>query len=140
MDDTTETTGTKVLEEMKAVLTCQRRLDDGRTITLRFVKCEDIEPRKNYNDISSTIVRKIMTKQNCVKLKEALDWMVLSADLLWHCRASWIDKARQGIGHHISFQLPTEDLSPLEEGSTDEEHPSFDDLPPLKKLKLSKTV
>lgn len=104
------------------------------------MKCEEINSRRKYNDISSTIVRNVMRKQKGVKLREALDWMVLSADLLWQCRASWIDKARLGTGCCINFQLSTEDLLSLEEAPPYEEPPSFDDPPTREELELVKFV
>ena len=140
MKNTTETTVAKAIEELKAVLTCQRRLDDGQTITLRFVKCEEIDSRKEYNDISSTILRGVVMEQEGVKLREALDWTTLSADLLWQCRASWIVTARLGTGCCIDFQLSAEDILSLDEPPSDEEPPSFDNPRSLEELGLVKVV
>lgn len=62
VEKTTEAAVAKAISEMKAVSTCKRQVE-GRTISLRFVKCEDIDTRAKYNDISSTIVRNFMNKQ-----------------------------------------------------------------------------
>ena len=129
----------KATEEMRAVLTC-RRQTDGRTLTLRFVKCEEIEERANYNDISSTTVREVMSTKSGIKLREALDWMALSADLLWRCRASWIDKARLQTGCCINFQEPAEELLMPEEPRSYEEPPSFDKPRSLEELGLLATI
>ena len=140
MRNTTETIVAKALEDLKAVLTCQRKLEDGRTITLRFVKCEELDSRKQYNDISSTIVRGIVVKQSGIKLREALDWTTLSADLLWQCKASWIGEAKLGTSCSINFQPSAEDLLSLEEPPSDEEPPSFDEPRSLEELGLVKVV
>lgn len=111
VETATETNFARAIEELKAVVTCKRQLSD-RTLTLRFVKCEDIDPRANYNDISSTTVREVMRSKKGVRLKEALDWMALSSDVLWRYRDSWIDKARLGKGCCIKFQeLPELSMS-----------------------------
>lgn len=129
METAAETNFARAVEELKAVVTCKRQLSD-RTLTLRFVKCEDIDPRANYNDISSTTVREVMKNKKGVKLKEALDWMALSSDVLWRYKASWIDKARLGKGCRIKFQeLPELPMSYLEP-------PHFDDPPSLEILEL----
>ena len=129
METATETNFARAVEELKAVVTCKRQPSD-RTLTLRFVKCEDIDPRANYNDISSTTVREVMRSKKGVKLKEALDWMALSSDVLWRYKASWIDKARLGKGCRIKFQeLPELPMSYPEP-------PHFDDPPSLDVLGL----
>lgn len=129
VETATETNFARAVEELKAVVTCKRQLSD-RTLTLRFVKCEDIDPRANYNDISSTTVREVMRSKKGVRLKEALDWMALSSDVLWRYRDSWIDKARLGKGCCIKFQeLPELSMSYPEP-------PHFDDPPSLETLGL----
>ena len=129
MEKATETNFARAVEELKAVVTCKRQLSD-RTLTLRFVKCENVDPRADYNDISSTTVREVMRSKKGVKLKEALDWMALSSDLLWRHKASWIDKARLGKGCCINFhELPELPMSYPEP-------PHFDDPPSLDVLGL----
>ena len=111
-----------------------------RKITLRFIKCEAVVPRANYNDISSSILREVMSTESGVKLREALDWMALGADVLWWCRASWIDKARLGTGCCVNFdQLPQLPL-PHEESGFYEEPPHFDDPPPVPSLEELRPV
>ena len=124
METTTETNLARAVEELKAVVKCKRQLGH-QTLNLRFVKCEEVDPRADYNDISSTILRKVMRNQTGVKLKEALDWMALSSDLLWRYKDLWIDKARLGTGCRITFQdLPELPMSYPEP-------PHFDDPPSL---------
>ena len=124
---------TRAVQELKSVVTCKKDFGD-RKITLRFVKCEAVDPRANYNDISSSTLREVMSTKSGVKLKEALDWMALGADVLWWCRASWIDKARLGTGCCIKFdQLPAFPMPHAESGFY-EEPPHFDDPPSLKEL------
>ena len=134
LDETTETYYARAVEDLKAVVTCTRHLGD-QTTTLRFVKCGDVDPRANYNDISSTKLREVMSTKTGVKLREALNWMALSADLLWLCKNSWLDKARLGMGCCIKFdQLPAGISEPDEEY---EDPPHFDDPPPLELLGLA---
>lgn len=102
-----------------------------RRITLRFIKCDAVDPRASYNDISSSILREIMSTKSGVKLREALDWMALGAEVLWCCRASWIAKAKLSRGGCVKFdQLPELPL-PHEESGFYEEPPHFDDPQPL---------
>ncbi len=130
-----ETTVAKTIKELKAVVICRRSLA-SQTLTLRFVKCENIDARADYNDVSSTALRKVMRKKTGVKLKEALDWMALSADLLWRCRSSWIDKAKLGTGCRIKLQEPIEELQLPESPISYMEPPHYDDPPSLEELKL----
>ena len=126
---------TRAVQDLKSVVTCKQGSGE-RTITLRFVKCEAVDPRANYNDISSSILREVMSTRSGVRLREALDWMALGADVLWRCRASWIDKARLGTGCCIKFdQLPEFPMLPEESGFY-EEPPHFDDPPSLEELGL----
>lgn len=114
---------------MTVVVTCQPQVQ-GQTHTLRFLKYEDVNARASYNDISSTVLREVMSIEKGVKLREALDWMALSADLLWRCKDSWIDKARLGNGCCIKFdQVP-------KHSRLFEEPPHYDDPPSLKELGL----
>lgn len=140
MEETTKATVAKATEELKAVLECRRKLDDGQWITLRFVKCQNLAPSERYNNFSSTDVREVMRRQEGIKLKEALDWMALSADLLWRCKASWIDEARLGVNFCINFQPSTEDLLSLEEPPSYEDPPSYDDPPSLEELDRVKNI
>lgn len=148
VEEATETAVAKATEELKAVLTCQRQVE-GQRITLRFVKCEDVDSRAKYNDISSTTLREIMVKERGIQLRAALDWMALSADLLWRCKASWIDKARLGTGCCIKFQESTEQLHLREKPAAYKEFGGVGDVPvsallekspSLKELGLVKAV
>ena len=132
-----ETDLSRATEDLKSVMMCERHMGN-QTIKLRFVKCDDTDPRADYNDISSTSVRKIMNKEKGIKLREALDWMVLSADLLWRYRSSWIDKATLGAGSCIKFNEPRDELQLPEAPELYEEPPSFDDPPTLEELGLAK--
>ena len=136
MKEATETIFARVVEEMKAVVTCTRRWQ-FQTLNLRFLKCEDVDPRAAYNDISSTTLREIMSRKSGIKLREALDWMALSGDLLWRCRASWIDKARSGTGSCINLEESIEELQRPESPRSYEEPPKFDNPPSLEELKLT---
>ena len=127
MESDVEKTLAKQIEDMKAVLECQNLLED-RGLTLRFVKCEDVDPRADHNDISSTRLREVMRKTSGVELKEALDRMALSAQLLWRCRESWIEKARLGTGLCIKFQKSTEEFLLPEDSTSDEEPASCENL------------
>lgn len=127
VEKATEKIVAKATEELKAVITCRREVG-GRTLTLRFVKCEDVDSRAEYNDISSTILRKAMREKKGVKLKEALDWMALSPHLLWRYQAPWIDKARLGTGCCTSFQALTEEFRVPEESTFFEKPPSLEEL------------
>ena len=120
---------------MTVAVTCKRQLWD-QTLTLRFLKCEGVDARANYNDISSTILREVMSTKTGVKLREALDWMALSADLLWRCKDSWIDKARLGTGCCINFDQLPEQSRLYEEFRLYEKPPHFDDPPSLEELGL----
>ena len=133
MQEATEAIVAKLIEETKGLVTCTR-LELGRNFRLQFVKCEDIDPRATYNDISSTILREVMTTKKGVKLREALDWMALSADLLWRCRSSWIDKARSDKGCFINFQESMEELRQPGPPCSYEKPPHFDDPPSFEKL------
>lgn len=75
-----------------------------------------------------------------IKLREALDWTTLSADLLWQCKASWIGRARLDDYCCINLQPSAEDFLSLEEPPSDEEPPSFDDPPSLEELGLVKVI
>lgn len=132
MDSTKTTRGE---EEMTVVLTCERQ-EWGRTLTLRFLKYEDASSRANYNDISSTVLREVMSTMTGVKLREALDWMALSADLLWRYKDFWIDKARLGNGCCIKFDRLPEQSRLYEVFSMYEEPPHYDDPPSLDELGL----
>ena len=111
-----------------------------RELTLRFIKCEAVDPRADYNDISSSILREVMSTKSGVKLREALDWMALGADVLWRCRASWIDKARLGTGCCVKFdQLPKFPMRHEESGFY-EDPPHFDDPPSLEDRGLVKVL
>ncbi len=112
---------------------CKRQVQ-GQKLTLRFVKCDDVDPRADYNDISSTKLREVMSTKRGVKLQEALDWMALSADLLWRRKASWIDKARLGTGGLIKFQRSTKELLLPENCLSDEESASSEDPRRLRSL------
>ena len=106
-----ETVVVKTTKDFKGVLICkQRHLPEGQALTLRFLKCDDVDPREVYNDISSTILRDAMHKKTGVKLKEALDWMALSSDILWRCKYFWIKKARKGTGGCVSFNISIEEM------------------------------
>ena len=135
VEEATESAVAAAKEDMKAVVTC-RRMVTGRTITLRFVKCEDVDVRAHCNDISSTTLRSVMREQRGIKLREALDWMALSAHLLWRCKASWSHEARLGTGCCIKFQESTEKLLLPETPRSYQEPPSFDDPPSLQELGL----
>lgn len=135
VEEATETAVATAIRELKAVLTCQRQLE-GRTINLRFVKCEGVDLLADYNHISSTTVRDVMSKEHGIKLREALDWMALSADLLWRCKDSWIDKARLGTGCCINFQESTEELRLPETPRSYESPPSFDEPRSPEELEL----
>ena len=130
-----EAYATRAVRDLKSVVTCQEDLWD-RKIPLRFIKCEAVDARANYNDISSSTLREIMSTKTGVKLREALDWMALGADVLWRCRASWVDKARLGKGCCIKFDQVPEFPMPHEESGFYEEPPHFDDSPSLERLKL----
>ncbi len=95
------------------------------------MKCEKLDARADYNDISSTALREVMRKETGIKPREALDWMALSADLLWRCRSSWIDKARLGTGCRIKFQEPMEGLQLHESPISYMDRPHYDDPPSL---------
>lgn len=133
VDEATETVLAKVTEELKAVVTCRRQVE-GRTLNLRFVKCEDVDSRANYNDISSTVIRNLMSKKHGSKLREALDWMALSADLLWWCKASWIDEAKLGTGCCINFPEAAKELH------LPEKHRSYESTPSLGERGLMKVI
>ena len=139
VEEATKTYVARAVQELKAVVTCERNLGD-QTIALRFVKCEDVDPREDYNDISSTVLREIMSTKTGVKLREALDWMALSADVLWRCKASWYKKARLKTGYCIKFGQIPELPMPYEESGFYEEPPHFDDPPSLEDLGLVETL
>ena len=126
---------TRALQDLKAVIECKRGIGDQK-LTLRFIKCEAVDPRADYNNISSSTLREVMSTKSGVKLKEALDWMALGADVLWRCRASWIDKVRLGTGCCVKFDQWPESPIPHEESEIYEEPPHFDDPPSLEELGL----
>ena len=95
-----ETSVAKAVKDLEAVLICKRQVRD-QTVNLRFVKCEDVDPRKAYNDISSTGLREVMSTESGIKLEEALSWMALSSHILWPCKAWW--KASLGAGCCCKF-------------------------------------
>ena len=136
VEKATEAAVAKATEELKAVLTCQGQVE-GRTIILRFVKREDVDSRADYNDISSTIVRNIMSTKG--DRLETLNWMALSAQVLWQYKDCWDDKARLGKESCIRLQQSAEELQipekpkPFEQPPPLEEPPSSDGLPPLQK-------
>ena len=130
-----ETFSTRAVQDLKAVVTCIRDMMD-QILTLRFIKCDAVDPRADYNDISSSILREVMSTKSGVKLREALDWMALGADVLWRCRASWIDKARLGTGCCVKFDQLPEFPMLHEESGFYEEPPHYDDPPSLKELGL----
>ena len=125
-----ETYLARAVQDLKAVVICKRDVEDQR-LNLRFIKCDAVEPRADYNDISSSILREIMSTKSGVKLREALDWMALGADVLWQCRASWMDKARLRTGCCVKFDQLPELPMPYEETGFYEEPPHFDDPPSL---------
>ena len=131
-----ETYATRAVQELKSVVTCKRYMAD-QSLTLRFIKCEAVIPRADYNDISSSVLREAMSTKSGVKLREALDWMALSADVLWQCRASWIDKARLGTGCCVKFDQLPELPMPQEESGFYDDPPHFDDPPSLEELGLA---
>ena len=130
--ETTEAIFEKAVEDSKAIVSCRRL--GSQTFRLLFVKCEDIRPRSTYNDISSTILRNVMSTKKGVRLREALDWMALSADLLWLCRSSWMGKARQRGGDCINFQQSIEELRQPQPRRTYEKPPHFDNPPSIVKI------
>ena len=129
----------KAIEETKGIVTC-KRLGYLKNFRLHFVKCENTDPRETYNDISSTMLREVMSTKKGVRLREALDWMALSADLLWRCRSSWISKARSARGCRITFQASIEELRQPEPPRSYEEPPHFDDPPSLDELGISQVL
>lgn len=139
VEEVTEMAFRKAVKEMKAVVRCRREVQ-GRSIRLRFVKCEDVDLRADYNDVSSSIVRDLMRKKHSIMLREALDWIALSSDLLWRCKRSWIDKTRLGTGCCIKFQESTDELQLAEKPRSYEQPPSFDNPPPLEELGLVKAI
>ena len=145
VEKTTETAVTQAIEDLKAVLTCQRNVN-GQMITLRFVKCGEKERRKKFNDISSSDIRKIMHKRHGAKLKAALDWMALSAEVLWVYQNLWIDEARLGTGLLVKFLDFTEEFMLSEDSSSDEGTtpneipPSLEDLGLVKAIEKSPSI
>ena len=114
---------------------CKRDVENQR-LNLRFIKCDAVDPRADCNDISSSTLREIMSTKSGVKLREALDWMALGADVLWQCRASWIDKAKLRTGCCVKFDQLPELPVPHEETGFYEEPPHFDDPPSVEELGL----
>lgn len=135
LEEATEAFLAKTFEDTKGVVACERLLG-GQTLSIRFVKCQDMNPRRSFNDISSSMLRKVMSTEEGVKLREALDWMALSADLLWRCKASWIDKARSGTGCCIKFEESIEELQQPGSPRSYETPPHFDDPPSREELRL----
>ena len=128
----------QAIEDLKAVLTCQRYVN-GQTVNLRFVKCGKDE-RAEYNDISSSDIRKVMHMKDGAKLKAALHWMALSAEVLWAYQNLWIDEARLGTGSLITFLDFTEDFV-LSEGSSSEAVTTPSEISPtLEELGLVEVV
>lgn len=56
-------------------------------------------------------------------MKAVLNWMALSADVLWQYKGCWIEKARLGTGCCISFQPSTEELQMSEISNSLEKPP-----------------
>ena len=128
----------KILEELESIAECERVWSSGK-ITLRFVNRWVADPRAECNDISSTMLRAIMHTEKDDRLKEAMDWMALSADLLWHYRSSWIEKARSSTGERINFLQSVDELEPSGNSikcKTPMSPPNFNDPPSLEQLDL----
>ena len=120
------------------MLTCQRYVN-GQTLNLRFVQCGKND-REEYNDISSSDIRKIMHTKDGAKLKAALHWMALSAEVLWAYQNFWIDQARLGCGSLVKFLDFTEDFV-LSEGSSSEAVTTPSEISPtLEELGLVEVV
>lgn len=92
---------------------------------IRFVKCNHDEGII-ANHISSTEVREVMRSQCGNKLKESLEEMALSADILWMHRSSWAERARQGEATCINFPTPNNQALEKEDSpsETDETDPA----------------
>ena len=151
---TTESVVLQAIEDLKEVLTCQRTVD-GQTLDLRFVKCvkhviyvrvgrkyvdsgKRETSRMEFNDISSSEIRRIMHKKDGAKLKAALDWMALSAEVLWVYQNLWIDEARLGTGSLVKFLDFTEEFV-LSEGTSSDAETTPSEIPPsLEDLGLAK--
>lgn len=58
-------------------------------------------------------------------MKAVLNWMALSAYVLWQYKGCWIEKARLGTGCCISFQPSTEELQMSENSKSLEKPPSL---------------
>ena len=128
----------QAIEDLKAVATCQRYVN-GQTINLRFVQLGKGD-REDYNDISSSDIRKIMHRGDGSKLKAALDWMALSAEVLWAYQNLWIDKARLGTSSLITFLDFTEEFVISEGSSSDTATTPSEISPTLEELGLVKKV
>ena len=128
----------QAIEDLKAVATCQRYVN-GQTLTLRFVQCGK-DKRKGYNDISSSDIRRIMHRGNGAKLKAALDWMALSAEVLWAHQNFWIEQARLGTGSLVTFLDFTEEFVISEGSSSDTATTPSEISPTLEELGLVKVV
>ena len=153
VENTTESVVIQAIKDLKEVLTCQQTRY-GQTLTLRFVSMKHAiyvkvgkkyvksgkkaTSRKKFNDISSSEIRKIMHKKDGAKLKAALDWMALSAEVLWVYQNLWIDEARLGTGSLVKFLDFTEEFV-LSEGSSSDAETTPSEIPPsLEDLGLAK--
>ena len=128
----------QAIEDLKAVATCQRYVN-GQTLNLRFVQCVK-NGRKKFNDISSSDIRQIMHRRDGAKLKAALNWMALSAEVLWAHQNFWIDKARLGKGALVTFLDHTEDFVISEGSSSDTVTTPSETAPTFEELGLVKVV
>ena len=64
--------------------------------------------------------------KDCRNMKATLNWMALSADVLWQYKDSWIDKARLRTGCCIKFQESTKELQMPKNSKSLEKHPSLE--------------
>ena len=131
MEKATQESVAKLNEDLESVLYC-RRPYRGQKLTLRFVKCNENSSQLDRS-ISSTILRKIMSKYGGERLKACLEDMALSPQILWRSRTSWINKAR--LKANACITLPRVFFQPVEmdriwDSDTDSEE---EDRPPKRR-------
>lgn len=81
-----------MLEDMQHVLYCRRTVGD-RTYTIRFIKAERRYYSELANYVCSSDLREAMSSNNGKYLRETLDAMALSPEILWYLRDQWITTA-----------------------------------------------